>query len=276
MVHSRSFRVSAILVLAGLLLAGCDTPTPTPTPSRTPLPTLPPPTPVVVTLAAPPATLAPSWTPVPTRTNAPTRTLAPSATVTAIPATSSAAPALAVTVGVIKDNEVYLAVSAAELERELAVDRGSAFISNSVGTDPKVSLSGNVVRLEAVFNNYTTEGIRAEVEFALRYSGVLVRPNVARYLSVRGTVLTPTHLSAIRDLLDKTLNRLLAAQLEQAAPGSASATITQVLIQENRIIVKLRLTYPPTLTPTDTETPAPTETTTATEPAATEEATASS
>jgi len=258
-------------------LASCSPPTPTPTPFPTNTPLPPPPTPVVVTIDASAQQVPPTWTPVPTEPPAATSTRRPTSTPFASPVLTDTPSKFTGQLGVLSaDNTIVVALTKADLEAELVTERTNALYSSIVSSPPEVNFVSRAIRLEVLFNNYTTEGLRGEVDFTLRSAGRRIRADVTGHRTERGTLLTPTQISAVRDMLNNVLERLLAVQLTQAAIPFENPQVVSFLVEETRLVVTVRLKLLPTPTegevpPTDVPPEAPTEAT-STEPAPTEAA----
>ena len=246
MVRGLKFSVFGLL-MATLASCGTSTPTPTPQPSNTPLP--PPPTAAIVTIDASSRQVPPTWTVEPTEPPAATSTRRPTSTPFA-PATATETPGpFKGQLGVLTaDNVISVALTRADLETELAAERGNALYSSIVSSPPKVDFVSRAIRLEVVLNNYTTEGLRSELDFALRPAGRRLRADITSYRTARGTLLTPTQTSAVREMLNNVLERLLGTQLTQANVPFEDPQVLTILVEETRVVVTARLKLIPTAT----------------------------
>jgi hypothetical protein len=160
---------------------------------------------------------------------------------------------------VSNDGVVTVALSRADLESELATERMEALFSSIVSSPPKIVFASRGLRLEVIMNNYTTEGLRSEIDFTLRSAGRRVRADITSHRTERGSLLTPTQVSAVRDMFNNVLDRMLTAQLTQVAVAFENPQIVSVSIEENRVVVTVRLKLLPTPTAGELPTEAPTE-----------------
>jgi hypothetical protein len=237
----------SLLLVMGLVVSGCNTlfGTPTPTATNTPLPTETP-TLLIVTADRSQVTLEPSWTPIPSRTPAATRTPLPSPTLTLTPAATRTPTQFAGRVGELTaDNQFALEFTRDQLLDELKRERQNPLSSPIVSEVTRLTISQDNVQLEVILNNFTREGIRAEMAFALRGVGDAIRVDLVKYNTLDGSLLTPSQVTTVRNIVDATVNRLLKLQTERIVPVYEQLQVRQIVFESARLLVISQVALPP-------------------------------
>lgn len=258
---------AGLFALAILLSSACTPPIPTSTPTPRP-PTNTPQLVITVNVTVNPADIVqvPTWTPRPSPTRRPTSAPLPSATglptITDIPSKTPAGGRVGVET---TDGLLTILLTTNDLNTALAEQAKTVAFSSQFSSAPTANFSPNLVRLSVNFNNFTREGVTADVALTMRALSDDLIINIASANSSTGGVLNEGQIATVSQILGEAAKVAVFRAGQRIEQNLYRYKVVAVQIQPDSILVTIKLTTAtPTYTPSVTNTPSRTHTPTQT------------